>query len=231
MFFSNKKAEESTQSKEPAEEKKAAEEEAKKTDAKKKKGEETSSSESDGESAESLSKADLDKIKKLIADQDKEIETLKEQVKQYKEKLIYQLAENDNTIKRYKKEIDSTREYAITKFAKDLLDVRDNIELASQHIKKINIEETKDLDELKGHFKNIVKGMDMTSHVMDNCLKRFQVVQFEPLGEKFDPNIHEAIFTLPESEHPNNHIGVVMQSGWKIGERVLRAAKVGIVKK
>lgn len=51
------------------------------------------------------------------------------------------------------------------------------------------------------------------------------------MGEKFDPNIHEAIFTLPESEHPNNHVGAVMQSGWKIGDRVLRAAKVGIVKK
>jgi molecular chaperone GrpE len=73
--------------------------------------------------------------------------------------------------------------------------------------------------------------MDMTSHVMDSCLKRFGVIQFSPMGEKFDPNLHEGIFTLPESEHPNNHIGAVMQSGWKIGDRVLRAAKVGIVKK
>jgi len=66
---------------------------------------------------------------------------------------------------------------------------------------------------------------------MDACLKRFGVVQSEPLGEKFDPNVHEAIFTLPESEYENNHIGAVMQSGWKIGDRCLRAAKVGIVKK
>jgi molecular chaperone GrpE len=73
--------------------------------------------------------------------------------------------------------------------------------------------------------------MDMTSHVMDSCLKRFGVIQFSPIGEKFDPNLHEGIFTLPESEHPNKHIGAVMQSGWKIGDRVLRAAKVGIVKK
>ncbi len=66
---------------------------------------------------------------------------MKEQVKQYKEKLIYQLAENDNTVKRYKKEIDSTREFAITKFAKDLLDVKDNLEMAAAHIKKIKIDE------------------------------------------------------------------------------------------
>jgi molecular chaperone GrpE len=242
MFFSNKnkqnegeekkedkQATEKEEKKEATQEKKGDEKKA--ADAGKKKAEESSSSsESDGE-AESLSKADIEKIKKLIADQDKEIETLKEQVKQYKEKLIYQLAENDNTIKRYKKEIDSTREFAITKFAKDLLDVRDNLELASQHVKKIKLDEVKDIEELKKLFTSVADGMNMTSHVMDNTLKRFQVVQFEPLGEKFDPNIHEAIFTLPESEHPTNHVGAVMQSGWKIGDRVLRAAKVGIVKK
>ena len=127
--------------------------------------------------------------------------------------------------------MDSTREYAITKFAKDLLDVRDNLELASEHIKKMNIAEVKDVEELKKYFEQISKGMGMTSHVMDSCLKRFGVAQFDPKGEKFDPNIHEAIFTLPESEQENNTVGVVMQSGWKIGDRCLRAAKVGIVKK
>ena len=134
-------------------------------------------------------------------------------------------------MKRYKKEIDSTREFAITKFAKDLLDVRDNLQMGYNFVDKIKIEEIQDLEELKKHFIEVKKGMNMTQHVMDACLKRFGVVQFEPMGEKFDPNVHEAIFTLPESEHPTNHVGAVMQSGWKIGDRVLRAAKVGIVKK
>ncbi len=73
--------------------------------------------------------------------------------------------------------------------------------------------------------------MEMTSTIMDSTLKRFGVVQFDPKGEKFDPNIHEAIFTLDDPKIPSNHVGAVMQTGWKIGERVLRAAKVGIVKK
>ena len=55
--------------------------------------------------------------------------------------MVYQLAENENTIKRYKKEIDSTREFAISKFAKDLLDVRDNLERASEFLTKINVNE------------------------------------------------------------------------------------------
>ena len=72
----------------------------------------------------------------------------------------------------------------------------------------------------------------MTSEVMDKILSKFDVTQFDPIGEKFDPNIHEAVFVIStECEHPNNHVGNVMQSGWKIGQRILRAAKVGIVKK
>ena len=215
---------------EKADTKETKKEEEKKAGDNKKKNDESSSS-SDDESAETLTKADIDKIKKLIAEQDKEIEKLKEQVKQYKEKLIYQLAENDNTVKRYKKEIDSTREFAITKFAKDLLDVRDNLQMGFDFIDKVKVEEIKDVEELRKNLVEVKKGMNMTQHVMDSCLKRFGVVQFEPKGEKFDPNVHEAIFTMAESEYPNNTVGTVMQSGWKIGDRVLRAAKVGIVKK
>ena len=72
----------------------------------------------------------------------------------------------------------------------------------------------------------------MTTGVMDKVLKRFDVEQFDPMGEKFDPNIHEAVYMIPQhDEIENDHVGNVIQSGWKIGDRVLRAAKVGIVKK
>jgi len=73
----------------------------------------------------------------------------------------------------------------------------------------------------------------MTSDVMDKTLARFSVTQFNPEGEKFDPNIHEAQFMISQgaTAENNNTIGHVMQTGWKIGERVLRAAKVGVYKK
>lgn len=208
MFSDKKETSSAKEEGKPAEEKKQEAKTQKKEEDKKdkktaNKEDSTSSSEDEG-SAESLSKADVDKIKKLIAEQDKEIEVLKEQVKQYKEKLIYQLAENDNTVKRYKKEIDSTREYAISKFAKDLLDVRDNLQMGYDFSEKIKLDDVKDLEEIKRSFLEVKKGMNMTQHVMDSCLKRFGVVQFAPMGEKFDPNLHEAIFTIPESEYSNN---------------------------
>lgn len=212
-------------------------EEAKQTDAQDKKkqtknNEDSSSSSSDEEAtADKLSKEDIKQIKNLIKEQEAEIEKLKEQVKTLKEKYIYQVAENDNTVKRYKKEIDSTRDYAISKFAKDLLDVRDNLERATDHIKKLKLEEVKDIEELKKYFVDVSTGMNMTSTVMDSTLRRFKVEQFDPKGEKFDPNIHEAIFTIPDPTKEANTIGEVMQTGWKIGDRVLRAAKVGIFRK
>jgi molecular chaperone GrpE len=57
-----------------------------------------------------------------------------------------------------------------------------------------------DLNELNNQFKQVVIGMEMTSTVMDSCLKRFNVVQFSPKGEKFNPNLHEAIFTIPTTD-------------------------------
>ena len=71
----------------------------------------------------------------------------------------------------------------------------------------------------------------MTADVMDKVLGRFKVTQYDPKGQKFDATLHEAVFTVAESENENDTIEVVMQTGWKIGDRVLRAAKVGIVKK
>lgn len=144
---------------------------------------------------------------------------------------MYQMAENDNTVKRYLKEIQTTKEFAISKFAKELLDVRDNLELALKHVKTLKIDKETPPEELISTLDQICKGMEMTNTVMDKTLKKFGVVQFNPEGEKFDPNHHEAVFVVPDQTKENNTVATVMQSGWKIGDRNLRAAKVGIVKK
>lgn len=93
------------------------------------------------------------------------------------------------------------------------------------------INSIEDLEQLQKEYENIVKGQEMVTNLFDTVLKRFNVVQFDPIGEKFDPNIHEAMFMMPSDEHPDEHIGNVVQTGWKIGDRVLRAAKCGVVKK
>ena len=102
------------------------------------------------------------------------------------------MAENDNTVKRYRKQIDDGKLFAISKFAKDLLDVHDSLALALQHCDLDKVKEIEDIDELKTQFENIVQGQKITSDVMDKTLARFDVTQFDPIDEKFDPNIHDA---------------------------------------
>mmetsp|Transcript_14821 Transcript_14821/g.25205 ORF Transcript_14821/g.25205 Transcript_14821/m.25205 type:complete len:299 (-) Transcript_14821:62-958(-) len=221
----------------------AAEEAAeKKEDAKKS---ESSSSTSDDEYE--LTAKDIKKVKALIADQDEtiekheaELDKQSKQIKELKQKLIYQMAENDNTVKRYRKQIEDSKVFAIQKFAKELLDVRDSLALALQHVDLDKVEEMEDIELLKEQFKNVVKGQEMTTGVMDKVLGKFDVLQFDPIDEKFDPNNHDAVFIMPapvpaEGEEPkkfeHDTVGTVMQTGWKIGDRVLRAAKVGIIKK
>ena len=128
--------------------------------------------------------------------------------------------------------MEESKQFAISKFAKDILEVRDNLALALDHVDLEKINSTEDILLLKQQFENIVKGQKITTEVMDKILARFDVVQFNPLGEKFNPNIHDAVFMIKEEcDHQNDHVGSVMMTGWKIGDRVLRAAKVGIVKK
>lgn len=123
-----------------------------------KEGKKSSSSDSSSsdESDVDLTKEDIDKIKKLITEQDdtiakheKELERLEKEVKKWKQELIYQRAENDNTIKRYRLQIEEGKQFAISKFAKELLDVRDNLALALEHVDVEKLNATEDIDMLK----------------------------------------------------------------------------------
>lgn len=71
----------------------------------------------------------------------------------------------------------------------------------------------------------------MTADVMDKCLERFKVVQYDPKGQQFDPQLHEAVFTITQSDKADGTVEIVISTGFKIGERILRAARVGVVKK
>ena len=81
-----------------------------------------------------------------------------------------------------------------------MLEVRDNLQLATQHadLKKAKTEE--DIKAVKTMFESTITGMEMTASVMDKVLKRFGVVQVDPTGDKFDPNCHEAIFMMPNPD-------------------------------
>ena len=129
-------------------------------------------------------------------------------------------------------EIDQTKEYAITKFAKDLLDVQDNFKRALGSISPKEFEKIGNNAEAKLKlYSDFAQGITMTQEIMAKALKKYGVIEYSPVGEKFDPNLHEAMFEYPDPKKTPGTIGEVAQLGYKIGKRILRAPKVGVVKK
>lgn len=127
-------------------------------------------------------------------------------------------------------EIETTKEYSISKFAKDLLDVQDNFTRALDSVSEENMKgkTAEEQHELYVHF---ITGIRMTQDIMAKTLRKYGIQEYNPLGEKFDPNLHDAVFEFKDETKESGTIGEVMRTGYKIGKRVLRAARVGVIKK
>ena len=145
-----------------------------------------------------------------------------EEIKELKDKLLRTAAEMENLRRRTQKDVADAREFSITKFARDILGVADNLRRAIDHVP----EEEKDQSGLK----SLVEGVEMTERELLAALEKNGVKKIDPNGEKFDPNFHQAMFEVPNPEVPNNTIAQVVQVGYVIGQRVLRPAMVGVAK-
>ncbi|CAI2377732.1 unnamed protein product [Moneuplotes crassus] len=173
----------------------------------------------------------ISELETMLETKESHIEDTNKKLEKIFNKYRYQIAENDNTVKRYKEEVTKAKSFAITKFAKDLINVRDDFQRAIDHSSKFDHESCEDLEDLKNQYKNLLSGIDMTKNVFDKTMKRFDVEEYNPVGEKFDPNFHEAMAMVDDPTKDPNTICEVMTTGWKIGDRVLRASQVFCVKK
>ncbi|WP_341748225.1 nucleotide exchange factor GrpE [Candidatus Tisiphia endosymbiont of Dascillus cervinus] len=158
----------------------------------------------------------------ILQDSLQEIASLKSQIEILQDKLLRTIAESDNTRKRLEKLIEEAKDYAIFSFAKDLLSVNDNLSRALEH-KPQNTE---------GDLASIITGVEMTKSELTSILKKHGLESIEPLlGEKFDYNIHHAISQVVSDEYDQDSIIGIMQSGYKIKDRLIRPAIVQVSKK
>ncbi len=155
---------------------------------------------------------------------DAEILALKEEAGMSKDQLLRTLAEMDNLRKRTEREKAEATLYAATNFARDILSVSDTMDRA------LATAEADHLKEATEPVKNLVAGVEMTRRELLNVFERHGIKRIDPMGEKFDPHFHQAMFEVPTNEQPPGTVVQVMQAGFKIGERVLRPALVGIAK-
>ena len=154
------------------------------------------------------------------------MKTLENESLQFKDLYIRSVAEQENIQKRLTKEIENEGIYAITKFAKEMVEVSDNLNRALENTTPDKISE-----DSKKALLELIEGVSMTRDVLKNVFTKFHITEVPALGEKFDPNIHEALFTYKDATKEPGTIGQVMATGFKIKDRVLRSAKVGVIKK
>jgi molecular chaperone GrpE len=153
------------------------------------------------------------------------VETLARESADYKDKMLRALAEAENSRKRSERAVADARDYAITAFARDTLQVADNMHRA---LAAIGPELRESMD---GPVKALIEGLDLTERELLKVLDKHGVKKFDPAkGEKFDPNFHQAMFEVPDPSLPTGTVAQVMQAGYKIGDRVLRPALIGVAK-
>jgi molecular chaperone GrpE len=152
------------------------------------------------------------------------MELLVKEATESRDKMLRTLAEMENLRKRTAKEVADARAYGITGFARDILDIADNLQRALDAI-PAEAKETADPG-----IKAFIEGVELTERSLLNTLEKNGVKKFDPSGEKFDPNFQQAMYEVPDPSVPAGTVVQVVQAGFMIGERVLRPALVAVSK-
>ncbi|OCW57495.1 nucleotide exchange factor GrpE [Hoeflea olei] len=167
----------------------------------------------EAEAATTEQATELDPMEALLAD-----------LEQLKDQRLRMAAEMENLRRRTAREIKDAKSYAIAGFARDMLQVSDNLQRALAAVP----EQAEGADD--NGLKSLVEGVELTERAMLAALERHGVRKVDPKGQKFDPNFHQAMYEVPNPEVPNNTVVDVVQPGYVIGERMLRPAMVGVAK-
>lgn len=141
-----------------------------------------------------------------------------------KDRALRLAAETENLRRRAARDVQDAKAYSIANFARDMLQVADNLDRALEAVPA----EAKEGGD--AGLKALVEGVELTGRAMIASLERHGVRKLDPRGERFDPNFHQAMFEVPDPSVPSGTVVQVVQTGYVIGERVLRPAMVGVAK-
>jgi molecular chaperone GrpE len=155
---------------------------------------------------------------------DDQLAAVQAELTETKDRMLRAMADVENTRRRATRETDEARKYAMTGFARELLEVADNLGRALASVP----DEAKD-NEL---VKPLIEGVELTQKSLAACFERQKITKVDPaVGERFDHNKHQAMFETESADHAPGSIIQVMQTGYVIADRLLRPALVGVAKK
>ena len=147
--------------------------------------------------------------------------------KELKDQLLRALAETENVRKRAEREREEAAKFAITSLARDIVSVADNLQRALESVPA----ESDDSSESNTRIGSLRDGIEMTRQEFETVLARHGIERLEPLGEAFDHNFHQAMFEVEHEEYSAGTVVQVLQAGYRIHDRLLRPAMVGVAKK
>jgi len=139
---------------------------------------------------------------------------LEELAEQRRDQLLRAQAELENQRRRFERELESTHKYAIERFAAELLNVCDSLEMGLEAARKAD------------DASSIIEGTELTLKAFHKAFEKFGIEPVDPTGERFDPERHQAMTTQESGEHPPNTVLLTMQKGYLLQGRVLRPAMV-----
>lgn len=146
---------------------------------------------------------------------------LQEEVKDLKDQVLRAYAESENTRRIAHRDVENARAYANSSFAKAVLEVSDDLERA---LSVVPVDKRNQADKT---MKTLIDGIEMTEKNLQKILGKFGIVKFGEVNDKFDPNIHDALFQIPDANSEADTVGQIVKMGYKIKDRVLRPAQVG----
>lgn len=175
------------------------------------------------EKAGAAADADLTPEQKQIKELEGKLESKTKDALELRDRLLRSVADFRNLQEVTKKDVQKAKDFALQKFAKDLLESVDNFGHALSAFSEDDVKKSKQIGDL-------YTGVRMTRDVFLNTLRKHGIEKLDPIGEVFDPNKHEATFELPQPDKEPGTVFHVQQLGYTLNERVIRPAKVGIVK-
>jgi len=147
--------------------------------------------------------------------------SLEDKVKELEDRLLRSAAEVENIRKRSEKERSEAYKIGISLFVKDFVPVLDNIERALASLRDSN----------EINYESFVEGISATEKDIISLLEKHGIQQINPINEKFDPLFHEALFEAESDDHEPGFVTQVIEVGYVIDKRLIRAAKVGVASK
>lgn len=167
--------------------------------------------------------AQIEELKGHLGEKEKALEDAKD-------KLVRTLADMENLRERTSRQLEEARQFATQGLVKSLVEVADNLERAASSVLKDVDEAEIGVERAMSLLHSLKDGVEMTDGILMKILEKEGVKRYDPLGDAFDPNMHNALFEVPDATKEPGTIAVVIKKGYLLHDRAVRAAEVGVVK-